>query len=64
MHGKTLRNWRSKRAGGHMTIYGDDVGERTHTKITRVSSITPGTAAQKCCYATDTFGTVHTLLLN
>lgn len=64
MHGKTLANWRAKRAGGRITVYGDDAKTRATTKIVGVDTITPGEVHQGICRAIDKNGVTHTLLLN
>lgn len=66
MHSKTLRNWRAKRAGGRITIYGDEgVGSSVRTtKIVGVDTITPGAVHEGACFALDKDGVTHTLLLN
>ena len=66
MHSKTLRNWRAKRAGGRITIYGDEgTGAASrNTKIVGVDTITPGAVHEGVCYALDKDGVTHTLLLN
>lgn len=69
MHSKTLTNWRAKRAGSRITVYGDETvdGLTRTTKIVGVDAIVPGSAADHCCYAVERFGDVevrHTLLLN
>lgn len=63
MHSKTLANWRAKRAGGRITIYGDCQQTKKLTKIVGVDTITPGLVAEKCCHALDRDGVTHTLLL-
>lgn len=60
MH-KTLINWRAKRAGGRITVYGEDQdNNRKEVKVTNVDSIVPGVG---CCVATDKAGTTHHLML-
>jgi hypothetical protein len=41
MHSKTLKDWRAKRAGGRITVYGTDVATGQETKIPGVDSIIP-----------------------
>lgn len=64
MHSKTLANWRAKRAGGRITIYGDNADNGELTKLVGVDTIIPGLAVEGCCYATDKDNVTHKLLLN
>lgn len=66
MHSKTLANWRAKRAGGRITVYGDEVvrGHTVNTKIVGIDTITPGMFHEGACYATDKDGITHKLVLN
>ncbi len=63
MHSKTLIKWRAKRAGGRITVYGEDAETRDNTKIVGIDVITPGTINEGVCYALDRHGVTHTLLL-
>lgn len=56
----TLKNWRAKRAGAYITVYGEDVATRKATKITRVDKIEPG---PNYCVATRDDGATHNLLV-
>jgi hypothetical protein len=56
----TLKNWRAKRAGSRITVYGEDVATRKETKITRVDKIEPG---WNHCVATRYDGSTHNLLV-
>lgn len=65
MHGKTLANWRAKRAGGRITVYGDDVDRgNALTKVVGIDTITPGSRVEGRCEALAHDGTTHYLLLN
>jgi hypothetical protein len=59
MH-KTLKEWRAKRAGGRITVYGKDATTGAETKIVSVDSIQPSKVTG--CIAVDKDGTVHQLL--
>jgi hypothetical protein len=59
MH-KTLKNWRAKRAGGRITVYGTDATTGAETKIVAVDEIRPSKV--QGCIAVDKDGTVHQLL--
>lgn len=62
---KTLRNWYAQRAGGRITVYGDDIQTRLSTKITNVDTIKPPvSAAEHFVLATDKHGTVHKLVFS
>jgi len=41
MHGKTLRNWRAKRAGGRITVSGFDAETNEAVKLVGVDEISP-----------------------
>lgn len=41
MHGKTLKDWQAKRAGGRITVTGTDVETGETTKLVGVDAITP-----------------------
>jgi hypothetical protein len=41
MHGKTLKEWKAKRAGGRITVYGTDVRTGEPAKLVGVDEITP-----------------------
>lgn len=59
MH-KTLKNWRARRSGNGMTVYGEATTGGALVKITEVVSIEPGKAE---CIATDKSGLQHRLAL-
>lgn len=62
---KTLKNWRARRAGGRITVYGEDATTSEPTKITRIDVIQPGTAAgANCCIAIGHDKVEHHLLLS
>lgn len=54
----TLKNWRAKRAGAAITVYGEDTTTKHEIKITRIQHIKPG---MDCCIATGHDGLQHTL---
>lgn len=58
MH-KTLKNWRARRAGGRITVYGEHHETGQLEKITNVDTIEPWFGA---CRATDKAGVEHRLL--
>lgn len=41
MHAKTLKNWRGRRAGGRITVYGENATTGTPEKIVGVDEIKP-----------------------
>lgn len=61
MH-KTVYDWRAKRAGGRMTVYGK-LADGTETKIVGVDQISldPGGDCRDAVFATDLHGEVHIL---
>lgn len=59
-----LKNWRARRAGGAITVYGDCAERNTPAKITRVDTITPGGTNKPYCIATGRDGVEHKLLTN
>jgi hypothetical protein len=59
MH-KTLRQWRARRAGGRITVYGECNTTRTPTKITNVDTITTSSAGH--VVAIDKDNVTHYLL--
>ena len=64
MTSRSLKNWRARRAGGRITVYGEC--ERTHTpvKITNVDVLTPGRReGTRCVTAVDKDDVTHFLLL-
>lgn len=62
MH-KTLKNWRARRAGGRITVYGEDPETNQQVKITNVDAITPGHAPGGYCVAVDKNSVPHRLLI-
>lgn len=58
MH-KTLKNWRARRSGNGMTIYGELSTDGKQAKITEVIMIFPHTGR---LLATDRHGVDHVLL--
>lgn len=38
---KTLRDWRARRAGGRITVYGENVEGREQDRITNVDELVP-----------------------
>lgn len=71
MHNKTLKDWRAKRAGGMITVFGIDATTGEPTKIVGVDTITPrprtkrflGSSVAASVVATMKDGTEHSLLL-
>lgn len=62
----TLKNWRAKRAGGRITVYGKDAETGADVKVTGVDVIEPasrGFMRGKCCAATDHRGITYSLLI-
>lgn len=58
-----LRNWRARRAGGRITVYGETpLGEQR--KVVGVDVITPHPTMGNACLATDKNGTQHTLYVH
>jgi hypothetical protein len=57
---KTLKNWRARRSGNAMTIYGELGQSSSPTKITEVIAIRPGAGR---VLATDRAGIDHVLLI-
>lgn len=63
MH-KTLKNWRAKRAGGRITVYGEDAATRAQTKIVGVDTIEPpAIPGDLHVLAKDKAGITHKLLI-
>lgn len=62
MH-RTLKNWRARRAGGRITVYGECQATHTPMKITNVDQIEPGLAQSNMVVAVDKDGHRHNLLL-
>lgn len=59
-----LKNWKAKRAGGRITVYGEDTTTGHQTKITGVDQIEPPPfPSDPFVYATDRFGVIHQLVL-
>ncbi len=60
-----LKDWKAKRAGGRMTVYGTPFIGGAPTKIVGVDTIVPGEspAGNPCCVATDKNGVAHTLYI-
>lgn len=60
-----LQEWRAKRAGGRITVYGRWVGDRTNeVKIVGVDKIEPGRGAGRgYVVATDKNGDTHRLFV-
>lgn len=65
MH-KTLKNWRARRAGGRITVYGEDHQTGQQVKITNVDDIKPGGPHRDgpggYCVAVDKDSVSHRLL--
>lgn len=60
---RTLRNWKAKRAGGRITVYGTDIDTGAATKITNIDEINPPSShAAHEVEALDKHGTVHRLI--
>jgi hypothetical protein len=60
---KTLRQWQARRAGGGITIYGENIDNAQQDRITNVRQIEPPqSAAEHHVLATDAAGTVHKLI--
>lgn len=56
----TLKDWRARRAGGRITVYGECTKSGQLAKITQVDEIKPGDGGK--CIATDKNKVAHTLL--
>lgn len=54
----SINNWRAKRAGGRITVYGEESGTGKQLKIVGVDQIVPGPGF---CVATDKNGVSHRL---
>lgn len=60
---KTLRNWEARRAGGRITVYGQNLYTGVDDKITNVDKITPpSSAADHHAVAVDKHGVEHKLV--
>lgn len=57
----TLKEWKAKRAGGRITVYGKNVDTGADEKIVGVDVIQPG--ALMCAVATDKNGVDHRLVI-
>jgi hypothetical protein len=60
MHSVKLKDWRAKRAGGRITVYGIDSRTGKDTKIVAVDEIKP---IEGRIFAIDKNGTHHTLAI-
>jgi anti-anti-sigma regulatory factor len=59
-----VKNWRAKRAGGRITVYGEDPATNQQIKIVGVDKIEPPAhASDPLVLAVDKHGAVHHLLL-
>lgn len=58
-----LKNWRAKRAGGLITVYGERA-DGTQAKIVGVDHVTPGPRDCGYCVAVDKNGNTHQLVMN
>lgn len=62
---KSVKNWRARRAGGRITVYGEDAKTSEPVRITRIDVIRPGTApGNNCCIAIGHDKVEHHLLLS
>lgn len=60
MSTKAITNWRVRRAGAGMTVYGFDADTKAAIRITKVDEIVPGV---EFCLAKASDGVHHQLLL-
>jgi len=63
----TLIDWKAKRAGGRITVYGKNAETGAEIKIVGVDVITPASErplySRRPCEAVDMHGVKHTLLV-
>lgn len=63
MDGMTMKNWKARRAGGRITVYGTDTYTGRVVKITNVDEITPPeSATEHYVTAVDNNGNHHKLI--
>ena len=60
---KRLKNWRARRAGGKMTVYGEHADTGQPDKVTQIDTIVPGKPQSNCCIAKRADGSAHHLLM-